>query len=124
MLESMSLLAAGMPDLSVLQYTIVDNIFSMTVATMGAAAIVLLLSRSSVDEAYRPALMVSGLVVTIACYHYFMIRHLLAGCLRLSRRRLQGYGCGVQRLLSVRRLDLDRAVAHGRTHRRDATGSR
>ena len=75
MLESMSLLAAGMPDLSVLQYTIVDNIFSMTVATMGAAALFFFLSRSSVDEAYRPALMVSGLVVTIACYHYFMIRH-------------------------------------------------
>lgn len=75
MFESMSLLAAGMPDLSVFQYSIVDNIFSMTVATMGAAAIFLFLSRSSVDEAYRPALMVSGLVVTIACYHYFMIRH-------------------------------------------------
>lgn len=75
MLESMSLLAAGMPDLSVFQYSIVDNIFSMTVATMGAAAIFLFLSRSSVDAAYRPALMVSGLVVTIACYHYFMIRH-------------------------------------------------
>ncbi len=61
MLESMSLLAVGMPDLSVFQYAIVDNIFSMTVATMGAAALFLFLSRSSVDEAYRPALMVSGL---------------------------------------------------------------
>jgi len=75
MLDSVPLLAAGMPDLSVLQYTVVDNIFSMTVATMGAAAIFLFLSRSTVDEAYRPALMVSGLVVAIACYHYFMIRH-------------------------------------------------
>ncbi|KAA1258688.1 Green-light absorbing proteorhodopsin precursor [Rubripirellula obstinata] len=75
MFDSFSLLAVGMPDLSVLQYSIVDNIFSMTVATMGAAAIFLFLSRPSVDEAYRPALMVSGLVVTIACYHYFMIRH-------------------------------------------------
>lgn len=74
MSESVWLLAAGMPDLSVLQYTIVDNIFSMTVATMGAAAIFFYLSRSSVDEAYRPALLVSGLVVTIAAYHYFMIR--------------------------------------------------
>jgi bacteriorhodopsin len=64
-----------MPDLSVLQYSVVDNIFSMTVATMGAAAIFLFLSRSQVDPEYRPALMVSGLVVSIACYHYFMIRH-------------------------------------------------
>ncbi|XZE19102.1 bacteriorhodopsin-like [Pirellulaceae bacterium SH449] len=75
MFESFSILAMGMPDLTVLQYTIVDNIFSMTVATMGAAALFFFLSRSSVDEAYRPALMVSGIVVSIACYHYFMIRH-------------------------------------------------
>ncbi|MEO1498753.1 MAG: bacteriorhodopsin-like [Planctomycetota bacterium] len=64
-----------MPDLSVFQYSAVDNIFSMTVATMGAAAIFLFMSRSQVDPEYRPALAVSGLVVTIACYHYFMIRH-------------------------------------------------
>jgi bacteriorhodopsin len=75
MFESIFVLAAKMPDLSVFQFSIVDNIFSMTVATMGAAALFLFLSRSSVDEAYRPALMISGLVVTIACYHYFMIRH-------------------------------------------------
>ncbi|MEM1225514.1 MAG: bacteriorhodopsin-like [Planctomycetota bacterium] len=75
MLDAFSLLAAGMPDLSVVQYSAVDNIFSMTVATMGAAALFLFLSRSAVDAEYRPALMVSGLVVSIACYHYFMIRH-------------------------------------------------
>ncbi len=46
----------------------------MTVATMGAAAILLFMSRSTVAPEYRPALMISGLVVTIACYHYFMIR--------------------------------------------------
>lgn len=92
MLESGWLLAAGMPDLSVLQYTIVDNIFSMTVATMGAAAIFLFLSRSSVDEAYRPALMVSGLVVTIACYHYFMIRHSWAGAYTLAENGYTGTG--------------------------------
>ncbi|MEM6330864.1 MAG: bacteriorhodopsin-like [Planctomycetota bacterium] len=72
--ETFLLLGSGMPDLSVFEYNAVDNIFSMTVATMGAAALFLFLSRSQVDAAYRPALMVSGLVVTIACYHYFMIR--------------------------------------------------
>jgi len=75
MSESLLVLGSTMPDLSVFQYSAVDNIFSMTVATMGAAAIFLYLSRSQVDPEYRPALMVSGLVVTIACYHYFMIRH-------------------------------------------------
>lgn len=65
----------GMPDLSVFQYNIVDNVFSMTVATMGAAALFFFAARSTVGFAYRPALMVSGVVVAIACYHYFMIRH-------------------------------------------------
>jgi bacteriorhodopsin len=69
------MLAAAMPSLSIFQYNAVDNIFSMTVATMGAAALFLFLSRSNVDPEYRPALTVSGLVVAIACYHYFMIRH-------------------------------------------------
>ncbi len=68
-------LAVSMPDLSVFQYNIVDNVFSMTVATMGAAALFLYLSRSTVAPEYRPALTISGLVCTIACYHYFMIRH-------------------------------------------------
>jgi len=71
----MPLILATMPSLSVFQYNVVDNIFSLTVATMGATAIFLFLSRSMVDEPYRPALLISGLVVTIACYHYFMIRH-------------------------------------------------
>ncbi len=74
MFDSVSILAA-MPDLSVFQYSLVDNVFSMTVATMGAAALFFFMSRSSVGAAYRPALMVSGIVVAIACYHYFMIRH-------------------------------------------------
>jgi len=83
-----------MPDLSVLQYTVVDNIFSMTVATMGAAAIFLFLSRSSVDEAYRPALMVSGLVVAIACYHYFMIRQSWSSAYTLGEGGYKGTGAG------------------------------
>ena len=38
MFDSISLLGS-MPDLTVLQFSLVDNIFSMTVATMGAAAL-------------------------------------------------------------------------------------
>ena len=75
MISGSLVLAAAMPNLSVFQYNAVDNIFSMTVATMGAAALFLFLSRVNVDPEYRPALTVSGLVVAIACYHYFMIRH-------------------------------------------------
>ena len=75
MMNGLFVLGAAMPDLSIFQYNAVDNIFSMTVATMGAAALFLFLSRVNVDPEYRPALTVSGLVVAIACYHYFMIRH-------------------------------------------------
>jgi len=66
---------AALPELSVFQYNLVDNIFSMTVATMGAAALFFFMARSTVGISYRPALLVSGIVVAIACYHYFMIRH-------------------------------------------------
>jgi len=47
MLDSLILMGSAMPDLSVFQYSIVDNMFSMTVAAMGAAAIFLFLSRPS-----------------------------------------------------------------------------
>lgn len=92
MVEGLGLLGASMPALSVFEYNAVDNIFSMTVATMGAAAIFLFLSRSQVDAEYRPALMVSGLVVTIACYHYFMIRHSWNGAYTLTDGSYVGTG--------------------------------
>ena len=60
-------------ELSVAQFGVVSNMFSFTIATMGAAALFFFLSRNSVAPKYRPALMVSGLVVSIACYHYFRI---------------------------------------------------
>lgn len=67
-------LLAEVPTLSSFQYNVVDNIFSLTVATMGAAALFFFFGRSLVSPKYRPALMVSGVVVAIACYHYFNIR--------------------------------------------------
>ena len=92
------LLGSAMPDLSVFQYNAVDNIFSMTVATMGAAALFLFMARSHVDPEYRPALLVSGLVVSIACYHYFMIRHSWHDAYTAggNGRRLCRLGCGLQ----------------------------
>ena len=91
MFESVSILGA-MPDLTVLQYSLVDNIFSMTVATMGAAALFFFMARSTVGLAYRPALMVSGIVVAIACYHYFMIRHSWQNAFALGANGFTGTG--------------------------------
>lgn len=62
----MEILTAG-------QYDLVTNLMSLTVAAMGAAALFFFLSRSQVAPKLRPALTISGLVVAIACYHYFRI---------------------------------------------------
>lgn len=55
------------------QYSLVTNLMSLTVATMGASALFFFTSRQLVSQKYRLALNVSGLVVAIACYHYFKI---------------------------------------------------
>ena len=60
-------------DLSVAQFSTVSNVLSFTIAAMGASALFFFLSRSSVAPKYRPALLVSGLVVSIAGYHYIRI---------------------------------------------------
>ncbi len=60
-------------ELSVFQYGLITNLMSLTGAAMGAAAIFFIASRQHVASVYRPALLISGLVVAIACYHYFRI---------------------------------------------------
>lgn len=67
-------LLASLPNLTQFQFNIVDNMFSLTVAAMGAAALFFFSARALVAPKFRPALLVSGMVVAIACYHYFMIR--------------------------------------------------
>jgi bacteriorhodopsin len=73
-----------LPNLTPFQFNIVDNFFSLTVATMGAAALFFFISRNQLAYRYRPALMVSGLVVAIACYHYFMIRMSWQGAYKID----------------------------------------
>lgn len=55
------------------EYSLVYNMLSLTIAAMGASTVFFFLSRASVLPAYRPALIVSGLVTLIACYHYVRI---------------------------------------------------
>lgn len=55
------------------QFELVYNLLSLTVAAMFAAGLFFWGSRSQVGERYRPALLVSSLVVFIAGYHYFRI---------------------------------------------------
>ena len=67
-----------MPVLSSFQYNLVYNLMSLTVAGMGAAALFFFLS-PGVGRKFKPALVVSGIVVSIACYHYFRILHSYEG---------------------------------------------
>ena len=56
-----------------LQYALVYNSFSFTLAAMAAATAFFWLSRSQVSSPYRTALTISGLVTGIAAYHYLRI---------------------------------------------------
>lgn len=64
---------AGNATLTTGQFNTVYNFFSFAIAAMGAAAIFFFLARSQVAPRYRLALLITGLVVTIAGYHYFRI---------------------------------------------------
>jgi bacteriorhodopsin len=55
------------------QFLLVYQMLSITIASMGAAFIFLVIGRSQVGEKYRPALLVSAIVVAVACYHYVRI---------------------------------------------------
>ena len=55
------------------QYTLIQNAFSLGLAVMAAASLFLWLSRSNVAPAYRMAITISGLVTAIAAYHYLQI---------------------------------------------------
>jgi bacteriorhodopsin len=71
------------------QYSLVYNMLSLTIAAMGAATVFFFLVRGSVLPKYRPALIVSGLVTLIACYHYFRIFNSWEGAYVLGA---MGYG--------------------------------
>lgn len=59
--------------LTIGQYDLAYQLFSIAIAAMGAAFAFFVLARPNVGEKYRPALLVSAIVVAVACYHYFRI---------------------------------------------------
>lgn len=62
-----------MPELTPGQFQLVYNLLSLTIATMLGAGLFFFGSRQHVAHRYRPALLVSALVVWIAGYHYLRI---------------------------------------------------
>lgn len=59
--------------LSAGQVTLVGGFFSLTFAVFLGSAIFFFISRMDVSPAYRMAVTISGVIVTIAGYHYFRI---------------------------------------------------
>jgi bacteriorhodopsin len=59
--------------LSAGQITLVGGFFSLTFAVFLGSAIFFFISRTDVAPAYRMAVTISGVIVTIAGYHYFRI---------------------------------------------------
>ena len=59
--------------LSANQVMVVGGFFSLTFAVFLGSAIFFFISRSDVSPAYRMAVTISGVIVTIAGYHYFQI---------------------------------------------------
>ena len=59
--------------LSATQISVVGGFFSLTFAVFLGAALFFFISRADVAPAYRMAVTISGVIVTIAGYHYFRI---------------------------------------------------
>jgi len=59
--------------LSATQLNIVGGFFSLTFAVFLGSALFFFISRADVSPAYRMAVTISGVIVTIAGYHYFRI---------------------------------------------------
>merc|ERR1712086_953141 len=61
------------PTLTTGQYEGVYNALSMVIAGMGASTVFFFLNTFWVNQNYKSAVAVSGIVTMIACYHYFRI---------------------------------------------------
>lgn len=61
------------PSLSIEQFNLVYNSFSMAIAAMFAAALFFFNAKSQVGKKYQTAILISGTIVSIAAYHYFRI---------------------------------------------------
>jgi len=62
-----------MPELSVGQFSLVYNMLSLAIAAMFGSFAFFVMARSQVSLRFRPALVMSALVVGIAGYHYWRI---------------------------------------------------
>ncbi len=63
----------NMPEITVTQFQLVQNVFSFTLSVMGIATAFFFLQRGEVLPRYRAVVAISGLVTMVACYNYFQL---------------------------------------------------
>jgi len=63
----------ALPTLTMGQYNLVFNVFSLTLATFAAATVFFFLQRDRVAAEFRTAITITGVVTFIALYHYVQI---------------------------------------------------
>lgn len=73
-----------MPELSPGQYQLVYNTLSLSIAAMLGSFVYFVMAKNQLTPKYRPALIMSALVVGIAGYHYWRIFNSWEGAYRLS----------------------------------------
>ena len=62
-----------MPELTFGQFQLVYNALSLAIAAMFGSFLFFFMARQQLTAKYRPAMIMSSLVVAIAGYHYFRI---------------------------------------------------
>ena len=62
-----------MPELSTVEFSLVSNMLSLAIAAMLGSFVFFVTARGQLSVKYRPALIMSSLVVAIAGYHYWRI---------------------------------------------------
>ena len=63
----------NLPELTIGEYDLVFNMLSLAIAAMFGSFVFFVIARNQVAHKYRPALIMSSLVVGIAGYHYWRI---------------------------------------------------
>lgn len=81
-------------ELSVNQFDLVSNMFSLAIAAMGAAFLFFILIRPRVAPSHRIAVTLTTLVVAIAFYHYWRIWDSWQGAFEFTGGVYQSVGAG------------------------------
>ncbi len=61
--------------LTIWQFELIHDLFSLLIVVMGASSLFFLLSRNQVAERFQPLLLLAGIVALIGCYHDMRFFH-------------------------------------------------